>query len=312
VVTGFDTSVVVRPVPPFRLDATAAVLRRDERNPVDRWQSGRYTRVLSCRDAPCLVAVRQTGPVDDPEISIQVAGGGGTTVEEVVARVRLLLGLNVDLTPFYSLARGDALLSTLVEPLRGLKPPRFPTVFEALVNAIACQQISLAAGITVLGRLAERFGQRVWFEGEEYVAFPEPAELAGASDAELRSLGFSTPKARYVIGLARGLADGSLQLDGLESSPDEQVVQTLLALPGIGRWSAEYAMLRALGRLDVFPSDDVGAARNLSRWLTLDHKPTATEVREIVSRWKPWSGCVYLHLLGRSLVERGRLAPTAR
>ena len=229
-----------------------------------------------------------------------------------MARVRLLLGLNVDLTPFYSLARGDAFLSALVEPLWGLKAPRFPTVFEALVNAIACQQISLAAGITVMGRLAERFGQRVWFEGEEYVAFPEPAELAGASDAELRCLGFSTPKARYVIGLARGLAGGSLQLDGLASSPDEQVLQTLLTLPGIGRWSAEYAMLRALGRLDVFPADDVGAARNLSRWLALDHRPAATEVREIVSRWKPWSGCVYLHLLGRSLMERGRLAPTAR
>jgi DNA-3-methyladenine glycosylase II len=303
------SSVTLRPLAPFRLDATVMVLRRDERNIVDRWEDGRYTRLLSLPSGPSLVVVEQTGPLDDPEVTVSLMGAEASASDPAIASLKLVLGMNVDLKPFYIQARGDPVLRDLVAPVLGLKPPRFPSLFEALVNAVACQQISLAAGITLMGRLAQRFGPRLRVRRGEYLAFPEPSVVAAASQEELRELGFSGNKARCILALSQRLAEGDLNSSELEGAPNDGALASLQELPGIGAWSAEYVLLRGLGRLDVFPAGDVGAARNLARLFGMDEKPRPGEVRQIVARWRPWSGLVYLHLLARSLVERGRLQP---
>lgn len=302
--------VVLRPAPPFRLDATVAVLRRDERNVVDRWDNGRYLRLLSLSAGPLLVAVEQTGRPDDPELTVSLVSGQASARDAAVATVRLVLGVDVELKGFYVQARTDPVLGDLVAPVVGLKPPRFPSLFEALVNAVACQQISLAVGITLMGRLAHSFGPRLRLGRREYFAFPEPSAVAAASEEELRELGFSGNKARCILALSHRLVEGGLNCADLENTSNDRALSCLQALPGIGPWSAEYALLRGLGRLDVFPANDVGAARNLARWLGLGGRPTSEEVRQMVARWRPWSGLVYLLLLARSLMERGRLEPT--
>jgi len=298
----------VAPVPPFRLDLTAWAIRRRPENTIDAWEGDTYSRVLVVGDAPISVAVRQVEPPDRPRLRIVADGSGSASHLERVVTGALdqLLGLQVDLSGFYRVAAQDPLLDALAQRFRGLKPPRFPTVFEALVNAIACQQITLTQGIRLLNRLAEAHGQGT--AGTRARALPDARRLANADPPALRSLGLSRQKAQALLDLAQEVATGSLDLDRLGELDDAMAVRRLRALRGIGRWTAEYALLRGLGRLNVFPGDDVGARNNLQRWLGLTAPLDYAAVHRTLAAWQPYAGLVYFHLLLDRLAAVGHLS----
>ncbi len=126
--------------------------------------------------------------------------------------------------------------------------------------------------------------------------------------AALRAQGFSTQKARALTAIARAVAGNQLDLQALARLDDAAARARLEALPGIGRWSAEYVLLRGLGRSNVFPGDDVGARNNLKRWLR-QRKPLDYErVQRVLAPWRPYAGLVYFHLLLESLAEAGFIA----
>ena len=146
----------VQPIPPFRLDLTVWALRRRARNLVDRWDGTTYRRVVVVNGRPAELSVRQTGAPTAPRLVVTVTLRPRTAADKQRLRQLLdrLLGLRIDLTHWYQVAAGNARLGPLADKFRGVKPPRFPTIFEALVNAFACQQLSLEAGLTLLNRLA--------------------------------------------------------------------------------------------------------------------------------------------------------------
>ena len=295
---------------PFRLDLTAWALRRRPHNAVDRWD-GSYRRVLDVQGRVLEAVVRQTfGPTSGPLV-VELRGSGrpgSSAEEEVRILLRHVFGLDRELSGFYRLARRDERLSSLAIRFRGVRPPRFPSVFETLVNAIACQQLSLTVGIHLLNRLAERYGPSVGDLGAP-AGFPSPPRLAAARLESLRSLGFSNSKARAITGLARRVASGELDLEHLDHLEDDNVRAVLLAIPGVGRWSAEYTMLRGLGRLQVLPGDDVGARNNLRRRFGLA-LVGYDELGELAHEWWPYGGLVYFHLLLDALAEAGHISPT--
>lgn len=257
-------SFELEPVSPFRLDLTVWTLRRRPDNVVDRWDGTTYRRVLPMPTGPVEVAVTQTAPLEAARLRVAVAGRPPRTAVRgaVTSALERLLGLRTDLTEFYQLAAHDRRLGPLARRFRGMKPPRFATVFECAVNAITCQQVTLTLGVSLLNRLAVAYGQ-AFGEGDEAVhAFPRPADLAGLSPAGLRQLGFSRQKGRAMTELARAVAGGHLDLEGLAALPDAEAVERLRQLRGVGRWTAEYVLLRSLGRTHIFPGDDVGAQEN--------------------------------------------------
>jgi DNA-3-methyladenine glycosylase II len=304
-----EAAFELHPRPPFRLDLTAWALRRRARNRIDIWD-GRYRRALIIDDEPIAVDVLQIGPPGAPDLVVTVSASTDLiptrlcVIKEVVER---MLGLGVDLNPFYALADADPHLRVLKERFLGVKPPRFPTVFEALANAVANQQLTLEVGIELLNRLANTYGAPAPSTDGPLTAFPEAGTVADAPVADLRGLGFSTSKARYLIGLARDVSAGGLDLDGLDLMSREDATRYLQRLHGIGRWSAEYVLLRGLGRLDVFPGDDVGARNKLQRFLMLPAPPSYPDIVAILAPWYPYAGIVYFHLLLDGLVERGAL-----
>ena len=231
-------------------------------------------------------------------------------VTEARRVLQAMLGLGVDLEGFYWLAEHDARLCTLARRFVGVRPPRFPSVFEAVVNAIACQQLSLIVGVHLLNRLAQRYGPAT-SAGDGAPGFPTPEGLAEANPEDLRDLGFSRSKASAVTALAHRVATGDLDLEALEDG-DDQAMTTLLGLSGIGRWSAEYTLLRGLGRLHVLPGDDVGARNNLQKRFGLDPSGGYDAVAELSRSWAPYGGLVYFHLLLDSLAAGGHVTPTAR
>ncbi len=301
---------VLEPVPPFRLDLTAWVLRRRPDNAVDRWDGQTYRRVLIVGGGPAEVAVRQTeSSPDAPRLQVAVAGAslGLDTRLAVEAALERMLGLKTDLTAFYRFAESDALLGPLTRQFRGFKPTRYPTLFEGLVNAIACQQVTLTLGIRLLNRLAEAYGLAVPGRPAAGHAFPRPDDLAGLEPEALRPLAFSRQKGRAAIELARAIVAGKLDLEQLAALDDDAALAQLRQLRGVGRWTAEYVLLRGMGRTHLFPGDDVGARGNLQRWLGLEEALDYAGVRRIVERWRPYAGLVYFHLLLKRLSESGYL-----
>jgi DNA-3-methyladenine glycosylase II len=304
------TAFQLKALPPFRLDLTVWVLRRRPHNLVDRWDDQTYRRVLMVQDQPVAVAVSQTGPMETPLLSVEASHTHPqrdltTALTSLLTR---MLGLNADLAPFYRLAEGDDQLGPLAERFRGFKPPRFPSIFEALVNAIACQQLSLTLGIHLLNRLTRTYGPVFAGTEETLQAIPRPLDLAGLSPEAFRALGFSRSKGNAIIGLAQGITSGSLGLEDVEKREEAEIMSRLLALKGVGRWSAEYVLLRGLGHLSVFPGDDVGARRHLENWLHLDAPLDYEGVRRILARWQPYGGLIYFHFLLSGLAEEGQLS----
>jgi len=303
---------VLKPKPPFRLDLTVWALRRRARNVVDQWDGTTYRRALVINNTPLEIAVRQAGSMDHPDLITALNGPPGPIVRTKVSHLLTqMLGLGIDLVPFYRKAKHDRRLAPLVEEFRGLKPPRFPSVFEALVNGVACQQLSLTVGIELLNRMARECARAIIPSEASQPAFPTPENLAHLNAHRLRHLGFSYGKARALLGLSRGILKGDIHLEGLDDIDNNGAVRRLMNLHGVGRWTAEYALLRALGRIDVFPGDDVGAGNRLARWLGHKDPLDYPGVRRAVQRWRPYAGMVYFHLLIAGLAESGEICSPA-
>jgi len=301
----------LRPTPPFRLDLTAWALRRRARNIVDRWDGSAYRRVLVIDGAPVEIAATQAGSIDRPRLNVTVSVATHITLQTHHAAAELLariLGLRTDLRGFYALAAKDTRLAPLVSEFRGLKPPRFPTAFEALVNAIACQQLSLTVGIELLNRLAMRCGLAIGPGSSEQHAFPRAPDLLRLKAQTFRHLGFSYSKARSVLALSRVIVGGQFNPEQMQVLDNESAVDQLMNLRGVGRWTAEYVLLRGLGRMNMFPGDDVGARNRLAAWLGRDGPLDYDGVKRAVRRWQPYAGFVYFHLLLAGLTESGEMA----
>jgi DNA-3-methyladenine glycosylase II len=302
----------VEPSAPFRLDLTAWALRRRAHNEVDRWDGHVYSRVLLLDGEAVALSVTQSqsAPRDVPRLAVTLATGAVDQHTETLAHGTLekLLGLKVDLSGFAAMAARDPVLKELAARMRGFRPPRFPTVFEALVNAVACQQLSITVGVHLLNRLAAAHGRAVSGVPDGANAFPGPQELSGVTPAQLKLLGFSSTKARTIIQAAQAIVAGELDLESLELLDDDAAIERLMGLYGVGRWTAEYVMLRGLGRLHIFPGDDVGARNKLERFLDIESKLDYEGVARVLARWRPYAGVIYLHLLLDSLSEAGLVA----
>ena len=290
------------PVPPFRLDLTVWTLRRRPINAVDVWDGKTYRRGLVFDNRPVEIAVTQTGS------TLEVTVTGARLVSSMTSAVTMvlqrMLGTDVDLKEFYDFASEDPKLNQLVHRFRGAKPPRFPSIFEALVNGISCQQLSLTVGITLLNRLAEQCGLAA---GSSIYCFPRPEDLVKMTPAEFRGLGYSGNKTRALLELSHAIIEGRLDLETLVKRDDQEIKRVLLEMWGIGRWTAEYALLRGVGRIDLFPGDDVGARNNLARWLKLRTPLDYARVSRLLKKRKRYAGLLYFHLLLDRLDEAGYL-----
>jgi DNA-3-methyladenine glycosylase II len=302
-------SFTLKPLPPFSLEFTVWALRRRPENLVDRWDGNTYSRVF-LQGGTVKVSASPSGSSEKPQLHVSISGKAALTQavkSEISELIKKMFSIRTDLNGFYELAHKDKRLKALAERFAGVKPPRFPTVFEALVNAMACQQVSLALGITLLNRLAASYGAAFDEEGEIYHAFPGPGDLAGLSPEDFRRLGFSRSKGRAIIELSEAVIKREIDFEKLMKMADDEAVEHLMEMRGVGRWSAEYALLRGMGRINVFPGDDVGAQKNLQEFMGLDARPDYEQIRKIAFTWQPYAGFVYFHFLLNKLTTSGYL-----
>lgn len=299
----------IAPRPPFRLDLTAWALRRRAHNVLDDWDGTTYRRAVPLGQDGVELAVRQVAPKQSPRLEVTVTGPSVTpaVVLPAAEAVDRFLGTSVDLDHWYKIAAASRETATLADRFRGLKPPRLSNAYEALITAIFCQQITLDFGIAIVNAWTERYGQRLRGAKRGAWLTPAPSALAALEASDLRPLRISRQKAQAAIEASRRVTEHTLDLEGLQSLRDEAAVASLTALHGVGRWTAEYVLLRGLGRLHVFPINDAGARNSLSRLLRAEHTMSYAEVAEAVSRWHPYAGMLYFHLLIDGLERSGRL-----
>jgi DNA-3-methyladenine glycosylase II len=289
----------------FRLELPVWTLRRREKNNVDMWNGDEYCRIIFLDDLPVKMSVSQRNATS---LNLRLESHEPLSLElqrQAQVLAHKLLGLNINLRPFYHQMAQDQMLRQLAHNFVGMRPPCFPTVFEALLNAILCQQVSLESGLALLNRVAETYGAR-YFDGSIILyALPRPQDLVAASDDRLRELGLSRQKTRAILELADRVVTGKIKLDQLESLTNEQCIQYLQTIHGIGRWSAEYTLLRGLGRLDVFPGDDIGGQNNIRTLFRLESRPDYDQLKILTIGWHPYEGLIYFHLLLEQLQAKG-------
>jgi len=295
---------------PFHLEATVRVLQRRPTNLVDVWEDGRYLRVLTTPDGPVLVEVVNQGTIARPQVRCRVLSGGESRHARAAAvrMVRAVLGLDVEPKPLQRLLEGEPKLEAVALPLRGMRPPRFPDLFETFANVIPFQQLSLDAGVAVVRRLVLRFGQTVIHQGRERHAFPSAAAIAGARLGALRASGLSARKAEALRGAAVAVEAGDVTEAKLLQLSSGEAIRLLADLPGIGPWSAAVILLRGLRRLDVFPQGDVGVVRGLTG---LMHVQPGPPLERVIHRFGDRRGYLYFCSLGGALLAKGLIHPAA-
>jgi len=280
------------------------VLQRRPSNLVDVWEHDRYVRLFEIDGHPIIVEVENGGSIDDPDVRCWIRSGKPSAA--LTAGLRQMLGLDVHpaFLGFPVPIHGE--LRSAVLALRGMRPPRFASLFESFVNVIPFQQLSLDAGVAIVGRLTRRFGPRAVHAGRQYLGSPAAPAVATARIDELRACGLSRGKADTLRNLARLLEAGELGEEQISRMNSRQALQILMELPGIGPWSAALVLLRGFGRLDVFPPGDVGAARGLGALLQLDRR---TSFERAVARFGDRRGYLYFCGLGAALLNRGLIHP---
>ena len=283
---------------PYRLDLTVSALRRVSTNIVDvLTPEGQYIRALDASREPVIVRVTQV----HPEALTVALEGDEREHARSLALVRRMLGVDRDLAPFERAAARIPWLEPLAERMRGVKPPRYPTLWEACVNAIVFQQISLLAASTIMRRLIIALGRPADSEGVPLYTFPTVESVRGADDDLLRAAGLSSGKATTLRRVGEAIARHTIDEAMLEKRASADAAALLGGIKGIGPWTASVILLRGLGRLDVFPMNDSSVARNLA--LVTGAAPI--DIAGTLQALSPQQGMLYYHLLLARLEARG-------
>ncbi len=178
--------------------------------------------------------------------------------------------------------RADPVLGAIIKRKGacGLGERRAEPRFRALLRALVSQQLSVKAAATIFSRVL------ALFPGDD--GCPRPEAILEVPPETLRGVGLSRQKASYLHDLSARVVAGTLRLDELDELSDEQVMEALTAVKGVGRWTAEMILIFQLGRPDVLPVDDVGVLRSIQNVYGLRGRPSEKQVLRLGERWRPY------------------------
>lgn len=267
---------------PFAGDDLLAHLAARAIPGVEEATAGTLRRTLRLARGPAVVELEPRGD----HVSATLTLGDRRDRAEALRRCRALLDLDADPVRIDSTLARDPALAPLVRAAPGLRSPGAVDGGEILVRAIVGQQVSVAAARTVLGRLASEHGEPI--DGERLRLFPAPEKLAAVDPGRLP---MPAARGRALVAAAAALAGGDLDLE--PGADPVRVRAALLALPGVGPWTASYVTMRALGDPDVLMTGDLGVRRGLER---LGLRGTKRALAERTARWRPWRSYATHHL----------------
>ena len=275
--------------PPLHWPALLAYLRYRLTPGMDAVEGGGYLRTI--RFGPHAGWIR-LGLGDRPNTLIAtVPASLAPMLGEVLARVRQLCDLDAHPQAIDAVLGADPVLQPFVSARPGLRVPGAWSPFELASRTILGQQISVAGANTLMGRLAQRFGERLstpWPELRLTTATAEAVAVASIDD--LARIGMPGKRAETLLHVAKAMAGGRLAL--VPGGDVPAAMAALKALPGIGEWTAQYVAMRAMRHPDAFPAGDLG----LRKALATDRMPGERELLALAEAWRPWRSYAALHL----------------
>jgi AraC family transcriptional regulator of adaptative response / DNA-3-methyladenine glycosylase II len=264
---------------PMDLDATLAFLGRRAIPGVEAYEHGRYARTLRAPGGPARIELHATAA---GAVTCRVELADRRDLSLVTERARRLLDLDADPSAIDAQLGADPVLGSLVAARPGRRSPGAVDGFEMAIRAVVGQQISVSGARTLLGRIAAEHGSRA-FDGPAGQMFPDATELAAVDPA---TLPMPRSRARTVLAIADACASGALSL-----APDadhDREHAALLALPGVGPWTADYIRMRALGDRDVLLATDLGVRRSAAA--------LGIDLADGRPQWAPWRSYATHHL----------------
>jgi AraC family transcriptional regulator of adaptative response / DNA-3-methyladenine glycosylase II len=260
-------------------------LNRDIHSCNERLTSDEYVGAVQLSSGPAVLSLK----LNQTAIRAEISGGSAV---EAHALVIGLLGLDQDAAAFARLAHKLG-LARLVAGRAELRISQTTSVFDGVLWSIIGQQINFSFACLLKRRLFERAGTLL---PNGLFAPPTPAAVAVIEPSELLPLQFSRQKADYLIAIARLITQGRLDLESLRTMSATRAERTLLALRGLGPWSVNYLMMRALGFADCVPYGDTSVTSNLQELFQLEERPDIDATRRLMSAFSPYRSLATNHL----------------
>lgn len=246
------------PTEPYNFALLLNILSRFAHPSVEIVRDGAYWRALSVGNGIALLKVTDQGSPNAPALAVHMmAQTGVIDRQQVIHSLRHILHVEAERRDFIRVAQQREPLWEVVKPLVGMPEWRTATAFEALVKTIIEQQIAWVVALRAQKWLTEWAGERIDHNGSSFYAFPAPERIAAASINDLKPLKITFKRMALLIDVAGQVASGSLNLESLNSLPPDEAYKRLLAIKGIGHWTAVVTLERAFGHKNWVAYNDV-------------------------------------------------------
>ena len=286
---------MIVPVPDtFSFDLAISFLLRSPRELLHRVEVNKVFKALKIDGIIilCSIELDKNGLC----VPFPVGNPNARQKNEVECYIREWFDLETDLTPFYELAKKDALLKNLVVTYRGYRIVGQPDLFESLIWAVLGQQINLQFAYTLKQRFVERYGEQIEFNQQKHFLFPSPEIVSTIAMDELLALQFSRQKAKYTIGIAEAFKVREVSKEKLKGLSLQEAKEMLMKIKGVGNWTANYALMKTFRYPDAFPLEDAGVHNAIKNLKKMKAKPTLDQVKRIFKKYKGWEAYATLYL----------------
>ena len=285
--------------PPFDAALSMRVWTRHPLEQIDTVEDGIYSRLFMRPWGPVLLSWEPKGTIDKP--SLELSWSDNFNQEEdlswAMELTRWIFSETAPIQQFYAhVKKSDPTLYKLTQQLRGLRPPQSPSLFEIMIFAIVGQQVNLNFAYKNKASLEDAYAQKIDIHGRQWVLGLRPEDFQNATVEEMREMQISNNKARAILELAETLSRLPLDRDTLSGLSAAEIAENLTILRGIGPWTAQYALMRALGEIDALPVSDAGLRAAMMKVYDLDERPSTTYIEEFAERWRPYRSLAVFYL----------------
>jgi DNA-3-methyladenine glycosylase II len=297
-----SASLTVPLVAPLDVPRSLAGLGHWGDDLIDRWDGNRWLRAWPVDGRWVAVRATAIGDIDTPALDVTAAVPDIDAARAAVAHA--FAASEASNAALAALIEADPAVAAADARFHGVRPLLQAAPFTALIRAISAQQVNLRWAAEIRKRLALGYGKALPIEGEE-VRMLDPERLAGATVDELRDLQLTRTKSASVIEVAQAAVAGRLDAEELATLEDEALIERLVQLRGIGRWSAEWFLARTLGRPRVV-AGDLGVRKAVGRAYFSGRLPSEAEVRVATAHWGAAAGIVQQVLLHTLVDDEAR------
>jgi len=321
--------LTIFPKPPFNFDLLTALFAKWwPSHFIENFAEGCYERTLesevngskkivnkddndiNLENKIFLIRVSSRGGIEKPKLFIKTfpvfdkAENISESEKKWIAKtVKWIFSTDDDLSGFYELISKYPAYKDMLKNLKGLKPPKTPTIFEAAIIAISEQEISLRAATAIGKRLIEKYGRSFFIDGKKYYTFPTAAALSKTKPEDIRELGFTFKKGQYMIELANRILSGGIDLEAMKNWKTVEIISELGKIKGFGPWTIKYILQRGFGRFEMVQFEDVGLRNGLTAILGKKEKISEKEAKDFFEPFGNYKGYFALYLLFNYLLH---------